>query len=257
MSSSQAQPGSPIPTPFVHIDNPPYPTITTLPSPEKRHFFNCGDLTLSWEQEWYTAPFFLSSRASYDRAASTGAVNPPVEVYRTVGLCQRQLGITVESTITTTTNADGVAIWTTQTSVITTDSALITSPSPTRTETESTSTASSSTTSSSSSSSTSSASSSSSASSALQPVTSSPSPTARPNTSVSTSSAIPTLSSASALPASSTNACAGDWDFQAWGVVTNILFGLLVGALLWGTWAVLRGRIPGFFLPRTWFVPSE
>jgi hypothetical protein len=86
----------------------PLPTITSSPHQlDKKHFFECGDLTLSWEQEWYTAPFFLSSRSSYDRAASRGAVQPPLDIYRTVAACQNELGITVESTITTTTNGDG------------------------------------------------------------------------------------------------------------------------------------------------------
>ena len=229
----------------------PVPTITSAPPQvDKRHFFECGDLTLSWEQEWYTAPFFLSSRSSYDRAASRGAAQPPLDIYRTVAACQSELGITVESTITTTTNGDGVAIWTTETRVSTTRSELITA---TPTTTSSSSTASTS-------------SSSSTSRTGVSTTSASNQSTSSTSTSMSSSISISTSSytwtpDPSAFPSplalTSVNTCAGDWDWQAWGVVVNLGFGLIVGLLLWATWTILRGRMPGFYSPRTWSVPQE
>jgi hypothetical protein len=228
------------------------PSITPAPLSHlnKRHFFECGDLTLSWEQEWYTAPFFLSSRSSYDRAASRGIAQPPLDIYQTVSACQRELGITVESTITTTTNGDGVAIWTTETRVSTTRSELVTA-----TPTSSTSRLSSSATTSKSIDS----------STSIQSTSTSPSTSSSisiSSTSMSTSaSSSMTTTDPSAFPSplalASINTCAGDWDWQAWGVVANLGFGVLVGLLLWATWAFLRGRMPAFYSPRTWAVPQE
>lgn len=219
------------------------PTITIPPNLHafgKRHFFTCGDLTLSWEHEWYTAPFFLSDRSFFDRAASRGAVNPPLNVYQTVEACQRELGITVESTIKTTTNSDGVAIWTTETSVSTTRSGLA---AVTRTTGIVTGTSSLTLISPSDSSGLGSSS-----LSVLATLTSSSLPS-------STTSSIAPYASDPAQVLSSINSCAGDLDWQAWGAVSNVAFGVLVGVLLWATWAFLRGHMPGFYSSRTWFVP--
>jgi hypothetical protein len=182
------------------------PSITPAPLSHlnKRHFFECGDLTLSWEQEWYTAPFFLSSRSSYDRAASRGIAQPPLDIYQTVSACQRELGITVEST---TTNGDGVAIWTTETRVSTTRSELVTA-----TPTSSTSRLSSSATTSKSIDS----------STSIQSTSTSPSTSSSisiSSTSMSTSaSSSMTTTDPSAFPSplalASINTCAGDWDWQ-------------------------------------------
>ena len=232
----------------------PLPTITPAPHHlDKRHFFECGDLTLSWEQEWYTAPFFLSSRSSYDRAASKGVAQPPLDIYRTVAACQSELGITVESTITTTTNGDGVAIWTTETRVSTTMSQTISAAAITASSSSTTST----------SSPTSNGrtdASTSSASPSSQSPSSFTSTSMFSSSSVSASSSTPTpdpSASPSSLALTSVNSCAGDWDWQAWGVVANLGFGILVGFLLWATWAILRGRMPGFYSPRIWSVPQE
>ena len=236
----------------IKMASAPLPAITPAPLQlDKRHFFECGDLTLSWQQEWYTAPFFLSSRSSYDRAASKGVAQPPLDIYQTVAACQSELGITVESTITTTTNGDGVAIWTTETRVSTTRP---------QTVTATTITASSSSTTATSSSTSSRIGASKTASAGGQSTSSFTSTSTSSSTSITASSSFSTPDSSaisSPLALTSVNTCAGDWDWQAWGAVANLGFGLIVGFLLWATWAILRGRMPGFYSPRTWSVPQE
>ena len=59
----------------------------------KRHFYECGGQTLSWREEWYTQPWFTTLRQSYDRAASTEAVQPPFEVIQTVDRCSSLLEV--------------------------------------------------------------------------------------------------------------------------------------------------------------------
>ena len=49
---------------------------------DKRHYYLCEGATLTWQGEWYAAPFYTASgqAATYDAAAATGPVQPPAEV---------------------------------------------------------------------------------------------------------------------------------------------------------------------------------
>jgi len=195
---------------------------------EKRHFYDCAGETLSWQQEWYTQPWFTSLRQSYDRAASTGAVQPPLEIIETVGRCSSLLlqsasmtfSPTIPNGIQTTSQVVGSAISggyvtpTTRTTVFTATATSSTIP-------------------------TSSFASSYSDSRSPMTATADPSATALPDS------------------AAFTNTCAGDWDWQAWGMTANLGFGVLVGVFLWISWAVLRTRIPAIYSGRTWYLPSQ
>lgn len=49
---------------------------------DKRHYYLCEGATLTWQGEWYAAPFYTASgqAATYDAAAATGPVQPPAEI---------------------------------------------------------------------------------------------------------------------------------------------------------------------------------
>lgn len=49
---------------------------------DKRHYYLCEGATLTWQGEWYAAPFYTASgqAATYDAAAATVPVQPPAEV---------------------------------------------------------------------------------------------------------------------------------------------------------------------------------
>ncbi|EIW71693.1 hypothetical protein TREMEDRAFT_60613 [Tremella mesenterica DSM 1558] len=75
------------------------------------------------------------------------------------------------------------------------------------------------------------------------------SPTSASIQSVSTSSVARVAQAATSL-----NRCAGDWDWQAWGAISALIFGAVIGGLLWLLWGLLRLRLPALYSPRTWFV---
>lgn len=198
---------------------------------ERRHFYECAGETLSWRQEWYTQPWFTSLRQSYDRAASTGPVQPPMQVIETVGRCSGLLqagsmslgsasttiiaGVRTTSAIVRSSMSGGEVIPTTTTIVMSV-------PTPVSTLSPSTG-------------------------SLTSPV----------STSSTLDSALP---SATAFPvglATSSNTCAGDWDWQAWGMTASLGLGLIIGIILWILWAALRGRLPAVYSGRTWYLPTE
>ncbi|WVF70154.1 hypothetical protein IAT40_004942 [Kwoniella sp. CBS 6097] len=92
---------------------PPIPTstITPLHNYEKRHVYLCGDETVSWRPEWYTASFFVSSRVSYDSAASRGPVQPPTRVYQEVPECAAILSRMVASASSDVTVITATESW--------------------------------------------------------------------------------------------------------------------------------------------------
>jgi len=213
----------------------------------KRHFYECGGETLSWRSEWYTQPWFTALRQSYDSAASTGPVNPPLDVIETVARCSSLLQAESDALSSVMATATGVALTTsrviesgvvsgslvpaTRTTVFTvaaSATASITWGSP---------------------------------GSLTSVTTSGSSPTWSSITAaVSSSTSSASSASPSAVPAAlvaSTNSCAGDWDWQAWGVVANLGFAIIVGGIVWLVWALLRSRMPGLYAGRTWFVPPE
>lgn len=215
----------------------PTPAATPTPGPSlhlcRRHYYTCGTLTLSWEPQWYTEPFYTLSSSSYDAAASTGPVDPPLSVITNVSSCEAALSsqaaslssegeaetvITTESVATATSR--GSAVLTTRTRVVTTTVPLST-------------------------------------------VTVTPSLTTSTvaATAVASSSSSSVASTVSVAPASTsvsevfnTNTCAGSWDWQAWGAVSGLATGVVIGGLLWLLWGILRPRIPGFYSPRAFIV---
>ncbi|WVQ97737.1 hypothetical protein IAU59_004851 [Kwoniella sp. CBS 9459] len=252
---------------------PATPTITPLHHYEKRHVYLCGDETLSWQPEWYTASFFLSSRVSYDSAASRGPVQPPTRVYQEIPECAAILSGMVESasrdaTVIPATDTDsrsgsGASSGTasgsqsgseetgtaTPLAVLTTTATVQStfrsggSTFATTIQRVLTLTPTSSPTSTSSLSGTDSAISSQSTSSSRQ----SPSSTNLPDP----------AATESTLPSINDNTCAGGWDWQGWATVASLGSGLIIGGLLWAAWLFLRSRMPGLYAPRTWFVPLE
>ncbi|WVQ76699.1 hypothetical protein IAR50_006373 [Cryptococcus sp. DSM 104548] len=222
---------------------------TLLPSPSfhdynKRHYYLCGGRTLSWQEQWYTEPFFTSERSSYDKAASTGPVQPPESVYTSVGECSSVLislsakGTTTGSSAVTTSGATAEESRTTRvtTSILstftssgqmetTTYLSVITSTLPADTSVSSfgdlSSVAFGSTT------------------TAISAATGS---------STATPSAMP-----SAQVVGTLNTCAGGWDWQGWGAVAGLGSGAIVGGLLWLAWIFLRSRVPSIFSPRSWY----
>jgi hypothetical protein len=197
---------------------------------EKRHYYMCGGETLSWQSPWYTQPWFTDYRQSYDRAASTGPVGPPLEVYQTAPACSKLLqsqdsrlsevfatqtgGVVTTQTITGSRVSRGEVYPTIRTTVYT------------------------------------------------LPPTTAPS-ASMPTTALPTSSAVTSTTRAGAQPTTtllavgSINTCAGDWDWQAWGVTASLGIGLIIGSLIWLLWAILRGKFPAIFSARSWFVPQE
>ncbi|WWC59119.1 uncharacterized protein I303_101667 [Kwoniella dejecticola CBS 10117] len=202
---------------------------------DKRHFYLCGDETLSWEQEWYTASFFTSARASYDRAASSGPVQPPMGVYQSVPACAAILSSqsldASSSGVSSISNSSlsltgGQVVTTNSASTFTSNGRTFTSTSPITTT--------------------------------IPLLTSSSTAT---DATATLSGPIPsstvTAPASVVTESSSINSCAGDWDWQAWGVVAGLGSGVIFGGLLWILWAVLRRKLPGIYSPRTWAVPPE
>ncbi|WRT65103.1 uncharacterized protein IL334_002045 [Kwoniella shivajii] len=213
----------------IHLAASTTPTIhnstTTLPPSHlgKRHFYLCGDETLSWESEWYTAPFFTSNRISYDSAASLGPVNPPTGIYQNVPECSAILqSHSSDTTRFTSGTITDVGIWSTFTSQGRTYTTSIPKSTNIPTAPSTTDLASS-----------------------IQK-----SPT-------SIASTAPTAPVDAIKDPSSINACAGEWDWQDWGVIAAIGSGFIVGLVLWTTWIILRNKIPGIYATRTWAVPPE
>lgn len=207
----------------------------------KRHFYVCAGETLSWQNNWYTQPWFTDYRQSYDRAASTGPVDPPLEVIQTVSACSRLLssengrlsdvlatqtgGLVTTEAVVGSRVSGGEVFRTTRTTVYTlppttTAMALTTGSITTM--------------------------------SIGSMITAMPSSVAR-----TTSSSLASTASAQAAGVASVNACAGDMDWQAWGAIGSMAIGLVVGGLIWLLWAILRGNMPGLYSARTWFVPPE
>ncbi|ORX33503.1 hypothetical protein BD324DRAFT_658318 [Kockovaella imperatae] len=195
------------------------PSESTEHALAKRHFYICGDETLSWRPEWYTQSWFTADRQSYDREASLEPVSPPISIITTVPDCARALSAessrdsssfvaeattsttrftTMSTAITTGRTSAGVAVSTTFTSVLTSLMASSTAP-------------------------------------------------------LSLSSA----SGSTRAALDSTNSCAGDVDWQAWGAIASLSVAVIFGCLVWGLWAILRNRLPAMYSPRSWHVPSE
>ncbi|ODO03038.1 hypothetical protein I350_05883 [Cryptococcus amylolentus CBS 6273] len=220
------------------VTHPPPPSLHTH---NRRHYYLCGGQTLSWEEQWYTEPFFTSYRASYDSAASTGPVQPPESVYKSVGECSRVLsslsaeGITgssalsasgsqmegpqttrVTTSIRSTFTSDGEVETTTYRSVITSTLSVETGSSDSSSMASSTSTA-----------------------------------VATSTTTVSTATIPPATPSEQV--AGTLNTCAGEWDWQGWGAVAGLGSGVIVGGLLWLAWIFLRSRVPTIFSPKSWY----
>ncbi|WWD08005.1 hypothetical protein V865_006115 [Kwoniella europaea PYCC6329] len=218
------------------------PIITSPPSPfplppqhqrQRRHFYLCGDETLSWESEWYTASFFNSARASYDSAASTGPVQPPTGIYQNVPECAAILssqlaeassGVLSAASVSGATFTDGGHIITTDVvSTFTSDGSTFAST-VLRTTTI--------------------------------PIT--PSPTSTQTSSSSEVATITPTAPASAITdPNSINTCAGDWDWQGWGLVAGLGSGLIVGGIMWLIWLLLKRKLPGIYAPRTWAISQE
>ncbi|WWD00248.1 hypothetical protein V866_007157 [Kwoniella sp. B9012] len=213
------------------------PSLIPLPPPlhqhQRRHFYLCGDETLSWESEWYTASFFTSERASYDSAASTGPVQPPTGIYQNVPECAAILSSQLaeaSSSVLSAASAAG-ATFTDGGHIITTDVvSTFTSDGSTFASTVLRTT--------------------------TIPLT--PSPTSTQTFSSSEVATITPSSPASAITdPSSVNTCAGDWDWQGWGVVASLGSGLIVGWIMWLIWLTLRRKLPGIYAPRTWAISQE
>lgn len=211
----------------------------------KRHFYECGGETLSWRSEWYTQPWFTALRQSYDSAASTGPANPPLDVIETVARCSSLLQAESDALSSVVATATDMVL---TTSRVVESGVVSGSLVPAMRTTVFTVAASAtvSTTSGSSGSFVTGSGSSSTWSSITAAVSSSTS---------SSSSASP--SAVPAALAASTSSCAGDWDWQAWGMVANLGFAFIVGGIIWLVWALLRGRMPGLYAGRTWFLPLE
>ncbi|TYJ58169.1 hypothetical protein B9479_000993 [Cryptococcus floricola] len=222
-------------------------TATRPPSPSfhahnRRHYYMCGGQTLSWQEQWYTDPFFTSDRASYDSAASTGPVQPPESVYGSVGECSRLLsslsteGITGSSAV----SASGSQTEEPQTTRVTTSvRSTFTSGGEVETTTYRsviTSTLSVETGSSDSSS----------------MASSTPTAVATSASTVSTAT-IPSATPSEQVAGTPLNTCAGEWDWQGWGAVAGLGSGVIVGGLLWLAWIFLRSRVPTIFSPKSWY----
>ncbi|WVQ68925.1 uncharacterized protein L199_007134 [Kwoniella botswanensis] len=217
------------------ITSPPslFPLLPPLHQHQRRHFYLCGDETLSWESEWYTASFFTSARASYDSAASTGPVQPPTGIYQNVPECAAILssqlaeasssGLSAASVSGATFTDGGHIITTDVVSTFTSDGSTFAST-VLRTTTI--------------------------------PIT--PSPTSTQTFSSSEVATITPTAPASAITdPSSINTCAGDWDWQGWGVVAALGSGLIVGWIMWLIWLTLRRKLPGIYAPRRWAISQE
>ncbi|WWC87156.1 uncharacterized protein L201_002042 [Kwoniella dendrophila CBS 6074] len=217
------------------IITPSPSSFTTPHQHDKRHYYLCGDKTLSWENEWYTAPFFISCRLSYDSAASTGPVNPPTGIYQDAPECKTILSSQLaqaSSTIPATATSGQVVI-TTSISIFTSNDKTFASTILTTTTIPPTSLLSSTTN-------TVHATSTQSVSS----ISTLPGPTA-------------SLPASSITDPASINTCAGGWDWQDWGVVASLGSGIIVGGILWIIWGILRRKLPGIYAPRTWAVPLD
>lgn len=208
---------------------------------EKRHYYVCAGETLSWQNNWYTQPWFTDYRQSYDRAASTGPVDPPLEIIQTVSACSRLLssedsrlsevlasktgigGVVTTESVLGSRVSGGEVFPTTRTTIYTVF--------PTTTKMMST----------------------------IIPVPSGSSGSGSIS-GFSTATSITSSSTASATAQAAgiaNNTCAGDLDWQGWGVIASLGIGLIVGGLIWLLWGILRGRLPGVYAARTWFVPPE
>lgn len=252
----------------------PFPTPSPIahPSPTthhqaKRHYYTCDSLTLPWQAEWYTAPFYSASSRSYDAAASLGPVNPPegvlgsataCEVWRSVesspsrgiaGTGPSSAGVKTgregATELVVTLTQGGSTFESTVTFVLASSTSLppITSASTTTSGAPSASGVSGRT-------------------STATPIASNSASMSSYNPSA-TSSTLPSPSRSSINPlaqatdTSAINTCAGDMDFQAWGAIAGAGMAVLLGGLLWLLWAILRGRIPSIYSPRTYHVPPE
>ncbi|WVO15731.1 hypothetical protein L204_103393 [Cryptococcus depauperatus] len=217
----------------------------------KRHYYVCAGQTLSWEPNWYTEPFFTSEQTSYDRAASTGPVNPPASIFESADECARILkslsgmGNTVSSTVAKTDSPNSsrsklIPITTTLDSVSTSNGGVATkSYSSVMTLGTSTVTA---------------VSMSNSGSTDMSSLEASGTTTIISTSKVTTTSSVgPT----SILAFESINSCAGEWDWQDWGAISGLGLGVILGGILWILWALLRPRIPSVFSPRSYFVPPS
>ncbi|OCF59137.1 hypothetical protein L486_03638 [Kwoniella mangroviensis CBS 10435] len=217
------------------ITTPPslFPLLPPQHQHRRRHFYLCGDETLSWESEWYTASFFTSARASYDSAASTGPVQPPTGIYQNVPQCaailSSQLAEASSSALSAAsaskaTITEGARVITTNViSTFTSDGSTFAST-VLRTTTI--------------------------------PIT--PSPTSTQTSSASEIATITPTAPASAITdPSSINTCAGDWDWQGWAVVAGLGSGLIIGGIMWLIWLMLRSKLPGIYAPRTWAISQE
>jgi hypothetical protein len=231
------------------IPLPPHPRPTAPPTYHlaKRHFYTCDGVTLAWQPEWYTQPFYTSSSSSFDAAASLGPVNPPVSVLAGDPACPeatRTSGLSELSSVLAGA-AGPVLVTITSTSGSSTFERTVTSVLGA---------------------STSSGSQTSSGGPSGSPLISSTSTsTSLLSSLIASSSSFSLSASASSAPPplaeitdpTSINTCAGEMDFQAWGAVAGVGFTAIIGGLLWLLWAILRGRLPALYSPRTYFVPSE
>lgn len=177
-------------------------------------------------ESWYTEPFFVSQRASFDRAASDGPVQPPASIIESVQGCTA-----VEGDLSTTAGSDeptpiGLITRTMSTIVPITTTApdgILTTSSP---------------------------------STYITTMASVPSQSGLTPSSMSYNPASTGLSQAPTDP-SAISSCAGDWDWQAWGAIASLGFGLIVGGILWLLWLVLKRTLPALYSPRQWFVEER
>ncbi|KAJ9103109.1 hypothetical protein QFC21_002531 [Naganishia friedmannii] len=191
----------------------------------KRHYYTaCGGLgePLSWDSSWYTEAWFTDSQASYDAKASSGAVDPPPNVYATDPACIQLVSSAADAGITalpvtptgdivaTSTGVDGRPTATIiATGVIATSSVSLQASGVI-------------------------------SSSTLQPQT-----------------AEPSITAGKSVDPAFVATCAGQtFDYQAWGSVLSLVFGLLIGLLVWMVWIALKRKrtLVGVYKPRTWFV---
>ncbi|WVW78796.1 hypothetical protein I302_100758 [Kwoniella bestiolae CBS 10118] len=218
------------------------PIITTAPSllhhvPHRRHFYLCGDETLSWEPEWYTASFFTTARVSYDSAASTGPVQPPTGIYQNIPECAAILSSQLAEASSSALSAASASISTGSMETITTQViSTYTSDSTTFATTMLRTTT---------------------VPSTPSPTLATPTPTSTQTHSSDTIAHIPTQRASAITDPSSINTCAGDWDWQGWGVAAGLGSGLILGWILWILWLILKKRIPGLYAPRTWAISQE
>lgn len=236
----------------------PTPAPSHVHRLSKRYHYTCPSSTFPWEPEWFTESFYTVSSSSYDAVATLGPVQPPDTILQGARGCSAggagpltgtgSATVGGGSSIGAGPNSARTTIQTTigpqTTYTFTVGRSTFILPNPTASSALSPATSDTAST-----------------SSAQRSWTSTPLPES--STTMPSQPSITSFSATTSPPVSlasgpaSLNACAGEADFQAWGAVAASLFAVLVGGLLWLSWAALRRRIPSIYSPRSYAVPGE